>query len=130
VLLVDDDEASLAAMTRLLELDGVEVTTAEDGAGALSKIGSGFSPDLILLDIGLPQMDGYEVCRRLRALAGGTELAIFALTGFGQDSDREAATRAGFTGHLTKPVDVDEVYAAYARIGGRSAVPAPTASLP
>ncbi len=114
VLVVDDDKGSLEAMQGLLEMDDIEVTPAMEGSTALELLANGLSPDLILLDIGLPGMDGYEVCRRMRALPRGNQLLIFALTGFGQDSDREAATNAGFDGHLTKPVDVDDVYALYA----------------
>lgn len=113
VLVVDDDGPSRAGMSKLLELDGVLVTCAEGGVEAIAKIEGGLLPNLILLDIGLPQMDGYEVCRRLRKLATKRKLVIFALTGFGQDSDRAAARAAGFDGHLTKPVDVDDVYALF-----------------
>lgn len=115
VLLVDDDGTSRSAMRKLLELDGIIVTTAEGGAEALALLAHDALPDLVLLDIGLPGMDGYEVCRRMRALPGGDGLTIYALTGFGQDSDREAAARAGFDEHLTKPVDVDAIYELYAR---------------
>lgn len=114
-IVVDDDEPSRTAMSELLELDGLQVTTAKRGEEALSLLASGLAPDLVLLDIGLPGIDGYEVCRRLRALPNGRELFVLALTGFGQDSDRQLAKQAGFDGHLTKPVDVDDVYALYRR---------------
>ena len=115
VLLVDDDEWSRVGMCKLLEMDGVAVATAADGSAALSYLGSAPAPDLVLLDIGLPGMDGYEVCRRMRALPTGHVLRIFALTGFGQDSDRAATKRAGFDAHLTKPADVDDVYSEFAK---------------
>lgn len=118
VLVVDDDVGSAEAMSTLLEMEDVEVATAHDGARALSSLDGGLTPDLVLLDIGLPEMDGYEVCRRMRALPMGAKLLIFALTGFGQDSDRKAAAAAGFNGHLTKPVDVDDVFALYASKAG------------
>lgn len=114
VLLVDDDLSSRAAMAKLLELDGITVTTAKNGPDALEILGRG-RPELVLLDLGLPGMDGFEVCRRMRALADREGLLILALTGFGQDSDRDATRRAGFDGHLTKPVDVHDVYTLYAR---------------
>ena len=115
VLLVDDDRSSRVAMARLLELDGISVATATTGAEALARLGDAPAPELVLLDLGLPGMDGLEVCRRIRALPGGHALLVLALTGFGQDTDRDATRRAGFDGHLTKPVDVGEVYALYAR---------------
>lgn len=114
VLVVDDDDGSRRAMTKLLELEGARVSVAPHGQDALRLLERGEPPDLVLLDIGLPLMDGYEVCRRIRALPNGRQLLVFALTGFAQDSDREAARHAGFDGHLTKPVDVDAVFAAYA----------------
>jgi CheY-like chemotaxis protein len=113
VLLVDDDDASRVGMRRLLELDDIAVVGVADGLAALARLGSAAAPELVLLDIGLPQIDGYEVCRRMRALPGGAALRIIALTGFGQESDRAAAERAGFDAHLTKPVDVDDIYAKY-----------------
>jgi CheY-like chemotaxis protein/two-component sensor histidine kinase len=115
VLLVDDDEASRIAMCKLLQLDDIEVAVAEDGESALAQLAAGAAPELVLLDIGLPRMDGYDVCRRIRELPNGPALCVIALTGFGQESDRTAAARAGFDAHLTKPVDVDDVYAEYER---------------
>jgi two-component system CheB/CheR fusion protein len=113
VLLVDDDTASRVGMCRLLQLDEIDVAVAADGREALAQLAGSPAPDLVLLDIGLPEMDGFEVCRRMRALPGGTALTIFALTGFGQESDRLATRQAGFDVHLVKPVDVDAVYAEY-----------------
>jgi CheY-like chemotaxis protein len=91
------------------------VSNAKNGSEALARLTERAAPDLVLLDLGLPGMDGLEVCRRMRALPGGDSLLILALTGFGQDSDREATRQAGFDGHLTKPVDVSDVYTTYAR---------------
>ena len=123
VLLVDDDASSRIGMCKLLKLDGIEVALAGDGQEALAHLAASKAPDLVLLDIGLPEMDGYEVCRRMRVLPGGDALCIFALTGFGQESDRIAAEQAGFDAHLVKPVDVDQVYAEYAlRFGRRRSV--------
>lgn len=117
-LLVEDDATNLSAMAKLLELDGVDVVAAQSGPQALAHLeaaGLSRAPELVLLDLGLPGMNGLEACRRMRALPGGAALLILALTGFGQDSDREATQRAGFDGHLTKPVDIEEIYALYAR---------------
>jgi CheY-like chemotaxis protein/two-component sensor histidine kinase len=115
VLLVDDDDASRTTMGKLLMMDDVAVVEVADGPAAIEHLARSVAPDLVLLDIGLPGMDGHEVCRRMRALPAGAELCIFALTGFGQEHDRIATTRAGFDAHLTKPVDVDEVYACFVR---------------
>jgi CheY-like chemotaxis protein len=115
VLLVDDDASSRLAMCKLLELDDIAVALAIDGAEALSYLATNTAPDLVLLDIGLPGMDGYEVCRRIRVLPNRGAPCVVALTGFGQESDRVAAAQAGFDAHLTKPVDVDDIYAEYAR---------------
>jgi signal transduction histidine kinase/ActR/RegA family two-component response regulator len=115
VLLVDDDAASRLAMCKLLELDDIAVALAIDGAEALDYLATKAPPDLVLLDIGLPGMDGYEVCRRMRLLPNRGAPCVVALTGFGQESDRAAAAQAGFDAHLTKPVDVDDIYAEYAR---------------
>ena len=121
VLLVDDDTGSRVAMAKLLELDDIVVSSAKNGPEALATLAEGLHPELVLLDIGLPGIDGFEVCRRMRAMPRGEALLILALTGFGQDSDREATRRAGFDGHLTKPVDVDEVFSLYARCRARLA---------
>jgi CheY-like chemotaxis protein len=118
VLIVDDDPYIRSGMCKLFQLDDIAVRAAADGEEGLAMLTQHAPPDLVLLDIGLPRMDGYELCRRMRATPGGGDLLMFALTGFGQDSDREAATRAGFDAHLTKPVDIDEVYALYARHRG------------
>jgi CheY-like chemotaxis protein len=117
ILLVDDDPSTRSSMCKLFEYDGIAAKTAAGGQEVLAALAGAPAPDLILLDIGLPGMDGYEVCRRIRGMTGGPELVIFALTGFGQDSDRHAAECAGFDGHLTKPVDVDEIYRVYAERG-------------
>ncbi len=120
VLIVDDDSGSRDAMATLLEFDDIKPISAASGAEALEALSQGARPDLVLLDIGLPNMDGFEVCKRIRAMPGGDTLLVVALTGFGQDSDREATRSGGFDGHLTKPVDVPDVYAAYAECVART----------
>jgi CheY-like chemotaxis protein len=74
-----------------------------DGPGGIEQVRA-WQPDLVLLDIGMPGMDGYETCRRLRRQCGST-VAIVALTGWGQEQDKRDATHAGFDAHLTKPAD-------------------------
>src|SRR5204863_5993358 len=92
----------------LLKLAGQEVRVAYDGPTAL-RHAIEFRPELILLDIGMPIMDGYEVCRRLRGESGLGTMTIVALTGWGQDEDRRRSHEAGFDHHIVKPVDVDHL---------------------
>ena len=88
----------------LLDLTGSETSTAFDGEEALA-VAMDFDPDFVLLDIGLPKLNGYEVCRRLRARPRATPVVIVALTGWGQAEDRRKSTDAGFDAHLVKPLD-------------------------
>ena len=106
VLVVDDSADCRDSLTTLLELDGNEVRTAGNGAEAL-EVASGFAPDLVVLDIRMPTMDGYECARRLRELPRGEDLLLVALTGWGQPEHRERARNAGFDGHLTKPLEYE-----------------------
>lgn len=108
VLVVDDNADSADSLAAVLRLSGHEVQVAGDGQRAL-ELAASMRPDTVLLDIGLPHMDGYEVARRLRALPGLAEVQLIALTGYAQDADRRAASDAGFEQHLTKPVDLDEL---------------------
>jgi CheY-like chemotaxis protein len=107
ILIVDDNhDAAESIADGLLEL-GHEVHVAHDGPSALA-IAARFKPDICLLDIGLPVMDGYELARRLRASHDLPEGArIIALTGYGQDADRRRSSEAGFSAHVVKPVDLD-----------------------
>ena len=99
--------------------------TAADGADAVAQA-EGFSPDVVLLDIGLPDMDGYEVARRLRAGANGRSLRLVALTGYGQSQDEAKAYDAGFDLHMTKPVAPDVLARTLAELAAlRRAEPAP-----
>ena len=111
VLVVDDSRDSAESLALLLELKGHEVRVALDGPAAL-EAARGFLPEIVLLDIGLPGMDGYEVARRLRAGRDGIDgegMLLVALTGYGQDEDRRRSREAGFDHHLVKPVDFDEL---------------------
>ena len=105
VLVVDDNVDSALSLSTLLELMGHEVGTAHDGLAAVA-MAAAFKPDLILLDIGLPKLNGYEACRRIRAMPGGDAVLIVAQTGWGQDDDRRRTREAGFDFHLVKPVDL------------------------
>jgi len=104
ILLVDDSVDSVESLALLLTLAGYETKTAYDGFEAIAKAAS-YRPDVIVLDIGLPRMSGYEVCRTIRAEPWGKDIAVIALTGWGHEDDRRRTTEAGFTAHLVKPVD-------------------------
>jgi len=103
ILIVEDNDDARDALRMLLELDGHTVEAAADGAEALDIVRDK-DPDVALVDIGLPGIDGYEVARRIRAGQGPRPLLI-ALTGYGQPEDRRRATEAGFDSLLVKPVD-------------------------
>ena len=90
----------------LLKLSGNETHTAHDGLEAVEAAAQ-VRPDLILLDIGLPKMNGYEAARRIREQPWGKSMALVALTGWGQDEDRQKSRDSGFDGHLVKPVKAD-----------------------
>jgi CheY-like chemotaxis protein len=108
VLVVDDNVDGAKILARLLSASGHRVEVAHDGLEALEVAGA-TAPEVVLLDIGLPEMDGYEVARRLRGLKGLEGVVLVALTGYGQEADRARASAAGFDHHLVKPVDPDTV---------------------
>lgn len=104
ILVVDDNSDAASSLATLLRLDANDVQTANDGLEALEKAPD-FKPDVILLDIGMPNMNGYETCRALRAQPWAKDVAIIALTGWGQEEDLRKSKEAGFDAHLVKPVD-------------------------
>ncbi|MBI2202387.1 MAG: response regulator [Candidatus Rokubacteria bacterium] len=104
VLVVEDNDDAREALRAVLEIDGHEVAVAADGAAGVAAALS-FQPDVALIDIGLPGLDGYEVCRRLRATPAGASICVIALTGYGQPEDHAATAEAGFDAHLVKPVE-------------------------
>jgi len=108
ILVVEDSEDIAETMKLLLEDLGHAVSIATDGPTALSKI-DGFLPDVVLLDIGLPGMDGYEIARRLRQAPLGAKLVLAAITGYGQQSDKDRSMAAGFDAHFVKPINFDEL---------------------
>ncbi len=110
ILLVDDNQAAADGLAKLLEYKGHAVRVAYSGPDALEMVRKEV-PDVVLLDIGLPGMDGYEVARRMREARLDDALILVALTGFGQDEDKAKALAAGFNFHLTKPVGVGDVEA-------------------
>jgi CheY-like chemotaxis protein len=104
ILIADDNRDSAETLAALLRMDGHEVMTVHDGPVALSAFGE-LKPEVALLDIGMPGLTGYEVARKMRQAAFGAPLTLIAITGWGQDVDKERAVAAGFDHHLTKPVD-------------------------
>nr|MBA3540504.1 response regulator [Deltaproteobacteria bacterium] len=110
VLIVDDNRDAAELISELLESSGYETRTAFDGPAALTLARS-FAPDIALLDIGLPVMDGYELARRLKELLSSTPPKLVAITGYGTAGDHQRATAAGFARHLVKPVDVHKLIA-------------------
>lgn len=106
ILVVDDNRDAAESLAMLLKLSGHETYIAHDGLEAVEKAAQ-LSPDLILLDIGLPKINGLEAARRIRGLSQGKRLVLVALTGWGQDADRQRSRDAGFDAHIVKPVDPD-----------------------
>src|SRR5262249_12717795 len=101
----------------ILGVHGHRVETRNDGPSALAAVRER-RPDVVVLDIGLPQMDGYEVARQLRAMPGGEEMLLIALTGYGQSEDKQRSLDAGFNYHLVKPVDPGVLEKLIAHRGG------------
>ena len=104
VLIVDDNPDAATSLAMLLKITGNATETATDGRQAVQRAAT-YRPEIILLDIGLPKMSGYEVCRAIREQSWGKDIVIVALTGWGQDEDRRKSKEAGFDEHLVKPVD-------------------------
>lgn len=105
VLVVDDNRDAAELLSELLNSDGYEARMAYDGSAAV-ELAESWRPDVILLDIGLPRLDGYEAARRIRALDGGSRMTLIAVTGWGQAEDRARSAAAGFDHHFVKPVDL------------------------
>jgi len=108
ILVVDDNVDAARTLGELLELWGHQVRVVHDGPTAIETARS-YRPEVVLLDIGLPKMDGYEVARRLRQLPGLSGMVLVALTGYGQEEDQNRAREAGFDYHFTKPVDLADL---------------------
>ncbi len=104
VLIVDDNEDAANSLAMVLQLSGHETASVYTAGDALARAAV-FKPEIVLLDIGLPGMDGYEVAQRLRELPGLRNVRLVAVTGYGRADDRLRAREAGFDAHLTKPVE-------------------------
>ena len=111
ILVVDDNQDAATSLGMILKFLGNEVQIVHDGLAAVERA-SEFRPQTIFLDIGLPGIDGYTACRRIREQPGGDQIQIVALTGWGQEEDRQRTQQAGFDHHLIKPatpVDIKRV---------------------
>jgi PAS domain S-box-containing protein len=122
VLVVDDNQDAANSMARVLEFFGHEVYCAYDGPAALAAAAEQL-PEVVVLDIGLPGMDGYEVARRLRADARFARIPLIAVTGYGQEEDRARSREAGFDEHLAKPADPDVLRRLIDQKGSAAAMP-------
>jgi signal transduction histidine kinase len=120
ILVADDNEDAADTLAMLLEVLGHSVELAHDGEAAVAAA-SAFDPQLVLLDIGMPKLNGYEACRKIRELPGGAAMTLVAITGWGQPEDRRRSREAGFDQHLVKPVDpgtLTGLVAKIAAVGG------------
>jgi len=115
VLVVDDNIDHIESLCALLEMSGFEVASANDGRGAFEAIGS-FRPQVMLLDIGLPDLDGYTIAKRIRQMPEGRDIVLIAVTGYNRTDDRERSVAAGFNHHLVKPVDFEQLVALLAEV--------------
>ena len=108
ILVVDDNRDSADSMAMMLNLLGNEIATARDGVEAVEQA-EAFRPQVILMDVGMPRLNGYDATRRIREQSWGREVSIIALTGWGQEGDRERSREAGCDGHLVKPVNLADL---------------------
>jgi CheY-like chemotaxis protein len=109
ILVVDDYADAAESLVMVLEAEGYEVKTANCGLQALEQV-QVFQPQIVLLDIGLPDLDGYEVAKRLRTIPENENMLVIALTGYGQRKQLEHAESSGFDHYLLKPVDFDKLF--------------------
>ncbi len=108
ILVVDDNRDAADSLAMLLGVQGHEVHTCYDGLAAIEAVRT-FRPQVALVDIGLPTIDGYEAARRIRETAEGKAIVLVAITGWGQEEDRRRSAQAGFDRHITKPVELREL---------------------
>ncbi|MBA2675574.1 response regulator [Ramlibacter sp.] len=117
VLIVDDNTDASETLAELLRIDGFDAQCAPDGEAALALL-QNYTPQVALLDIGLPGMDGYQLAEAIRATPQGAGIRLVALTGYGRDNDRARAMSARFDEHLVKPVSPDRLLQVLQRFGG------------
>ena len=113
VLLVDDNDDARELLHDLLSAHGYQIVSAHNGATAL-QIAESFRPEVAVLDLGLPEMDGYELARKLRLIEGLEHIRLVALTGYGTESDRKRSYEAGIDEHLVKPIAVASLTRSFA----------------
>jgi CheY-like chemotaxis protein len=123
ILIVDDHAGFRRAVRALLEAEGYRVVAESETGGEALEAACRTQPMVVLLDIGLPDIDGYEVARRLRADARTRDLLIIAITGYGREEDLRRSREAGIDEHVVKPVDPDDVLDRIARGTSRNSVP-------
>lgn len=104
ILVVDDNQDSALSLAMMLSIMGHETRTAHDGESAVATAET-FLPEVVLLDIGLPKLNGYEVAQRIREKAWGTSMFLIAVTGWGQEEDRQRSAEVGLNVHMVKPVE-------------------------
>ena len=104
ILVVDDNHDSALSLAMMLSIMGHDTRTAHDGESAV-EVAESFQPEVILLDIGLPKLNGYEVAQRIRQQAWGASMYLIAVTGWGQDEDRQRSSEVGLNMHMVKPVE-------------------------
>ncbi len=121
----DDNKDSADSLGMLLRLKANEIRTAYDGMEAV-KVAEAFRPELVLLDIGLPKLNGYDVARRIRQQPWGRDVILVALTGWGQDEDRRRSQEAGFNFHIVKPLELAALEKLLAESGKESGTPRAT----
>jgi PAS domain S-box-containing protein len=118
VLIVDDNTAAAQTLSMVVRLLGHEVRTAGDGEQGIATAGE-FLPDIVLMDIGMPRMNGYEAAQQIRQHPWGRDMVLVALTGWGQDEDKRRTAEAGFDHHLVKPAELSELRKLFALVGQR-----------
>ena len=123
ILVVDDNRDSAESLALLLKYMGHDTHVALDGAQAVESASS-VRPDVVLLDLGMPRINGYDACRRIRAEAWSRGMILIAQTGWGQDEDRRRTEEAGFDGHLVKPIDPDALLELVATLSAGGALSA------
>jgi CheY-like chemotaxis protein len=119
ILVADDDQDSAESLAMLFQMMGHDVRSALNGLEALD-VAANFQPDLIVLDIGMPGLDGYEVCRRLRQQPWARAVVIAALTGWTRDEDKDRSQEAGFDHYLVKPIDPKALTELIGRVSGQN----------
>ena len=119
ILVVDDNEDGANSLGQMLQIMGNQVRVAHDGLAAIDAA-EDFRPEVILLDIGMPKLNGYDACRRIRKESWGKDTVLIALTGWGQNEDRRRTSEAGFDFHLVKPVESNTLVKVLAEIACRA----------